>query len=784
MGKESYIVCLALFYGHICFSQLVEGLVSDAVDNERLPFTHVLNKTSSQGVMTDINGLYRIEARQGDVLQFSYVGYTQQNITVGSASRINVRLAPDGYAIGELAIIPGINPAHRIIENAVANRIRNNPDNLNSYTCMIYNRLVLEAITVSSEEQENMRVGADTTTHKAYAFINESVIKHEYKYKGNVSEQIVSSRTSGAEMYQTMAFFQPMLQFFHFYNDVLEWKFPTKFLVNPISPGSTSRYFFQMRDTIVSGVDSTFIISFRPRSTANFDGLRGLLYINSNHWAIQNVVAEPADYSPMRLRIQQSYKLLDNVWFPSELSLELFFGGSVIVNEETAVLRGRSHIAEININPDMSGRRISSRNITIAPNAHRRPELIDTYRDTRPSAREDETYKMWSNFLVQDKTPVWDFVFRAVEDYYDNEGALPIKKFLFPLDRIVQQNKYEGFRVGLGVYTNRQLSPWFSVGGYYGYGFDDGRSKFGTSFSFYPEKHLDSEIKIWWDNDLKNLSWNNELGFSARKLLGKFDATTGFAMQDIQTLFDYSYAGREMSQGWHRNVEAKLMLRYAHREERIKLFRRTNATFTTQPVIFFNLFAGIPNVFGGVYRYVKTELGAERTWHVRGLGTVTYSLWGGWMSNDAPMPLTFAVTDTEQSLFHRHNNPDSRKSFNALTNEAYAANKYINAFLYHDFGTLLHKTQSKRFRPRIAVAQSFGWSKLDRTDRHVSAEINIADMQKGYFESGVMIEDIVRLEIQFFFFGIGGGVYGAYGGSVEQPFVKTLTPKIRVSASF
>jgi len=239
-----------LLFGNVCYAQ-VEGIVRSASNNEVLPFTHIVNLTTSEGVFTDINGFYRIDAELGDVLQFSYVGYTKQNITVRTSSQINVRLNPDGYALSELTVLPGVNPAHRIINNAVANRVSNNPDNLHSYSCVIYNRLVLEILFDSiANPRQHARSLVD------YGFINESIIKREYKYNGNVSEHIMSSRTSGAEEYQTLAFLQPMLQFFHFHNDVLEWKYPAKFLLNPISPGSTSKYFFHLRDTIVSGVDS------------------------------------------------------------------------------------------------------------------------------------------------------------------------------------------------------------------------------------------------------------------------------------------------------------------------------------------------------------------------------------------------------------------------------------------------------------------------------------------------------------------------------------------------
>ena len=58
-------------------------------------------------------------------------------------------------------------------------------------------------------------------------------------------------------------------------------------------------------------------------------------------------------------------------------------------------------------------------------------------------------------------------------------------------------------------------------------------------------------------------------------------------------------------------------------------------------------------------------------------------------------------------------------------------------------------------------------------------------MNKGYLESGLIIEDIIRIEyLKMFFFGLGGGVYGAYGNSVQKPFENTLTPKIRITATF
>ena len=769
------IFCLfiALFFARVCCAQ-VEGMVSDANNNEALPFTSVYNQTAKKGVYTDINGFYRIDAQTGDVLQFSYVGYTRLTITAGQSSQILVKLKPDAYELSEIEILPGVNPAHRIIHHAIANRAKNNPDNRKGYSCVLYNKLIAEMSCDPALVKPDVYAAVMKDTG-SYLLMNEAVIQRDYQYRNNVSEHVISSRTSGFKDYQQMALFQSTLQFFHFYHDVVEWKAPVKFFLNPVSPGSTSKYFFLLRDTIVSGVDSTFIISYQPRRSANFDGLKGLLYINSNGWAVQSVVAEPADYSPICLKIQQQYALLDSVWFPSELSLELFFN-NIYNSGFNAVYRGKSHIADINLSPDLSKKTIKARSITIAGDAHLKPQTIDLYRDTKLTSREDSTFRRY-------KDGTFDVVFRITEGITDNL-ALPVKSFDFPFDKITQQNYYEGFRLGLGIYTNRHLSPWFSVGGYYGYGMNDRRSKYGASFSFFPEKHLDSEIRLWWANDLYNLALSKEAGISARKLFGKMNVETFFKVQDFQTVIDYSYQGNVLSHGWERNAEAGFKLRYAQNEERMKMFRRTRTVFTTFPVLYLNFYYGIPDGFGSKYPYLKTEAGVERTWYIRNAGTSTLSIWGGWMNQNTPFPLTFTVTDMQQSLFLSRV-PDWRTRFHVLTGNLYAANQYLNVFLYHDFGTLLGKTRSKVFRPRIAVSQSFGLSKLNHRDWHVSEDFDILDMQRGYFESGLVVEDIIRIEIfNLYFLGIGGGIYGAYGESVQKSFGKTLTPKIRVSVSF
>ena len=65
----------------------VSGTVSDENGLPLIGATVVISGTSS-GTTTDFDGNYKINASSGDVLNFSYVGYSDQNVTVGASNTI------------------------------------------------------------------------------------------------------------------------------------------------------------------------------------------------------------------------------------------------------------------------------------------------------------------------------------------------------------------------------------------------------------------------------------------------------------------------------------------------------------------------------------------------------------------------------------------------------------------------------------------------------------------------------------------------------------------------
>ena len=81
----------------------ITGKVTDA-GGSGLPGVTVLVKGTSTGTVTDLDGKYRLNAT-GDVLVFSFVGFSKQEVTIGNQSTINVVLLEDAKMLDELVVI-------------------------------------------------------------------------------------------------------------------------------------------------------------------------------------------------------------------------------------------------------------------------------------------------------------------------------------------------------------------------------------------------------------------------------------------------------------------------------------------------------------------------------------------------------------------------------------------------------------------------------------------------------------------------------------------------------
>lgn len=83
----------------------VSGVVKDAVTNEPLIAATVMVKGTTNGVSTDIDGKYSIQAKPEDVLVCQIIGYKDQEMTVGQRSKIDFLLEEDNQMLEATVVV-------------------------------------------------------------------------------------------------------------------------------------------------------------------------------------------------------------------------------------------------------------------------------------------------------------------------------------------------------------------------------------------------------------------------------------------------------------------------------------------------------------------------------------------------------------------------------------------------------------------------------------------------------------------------------------------------------
>lgn len=105
--KTKIILMMTLLFSASLFAQnnnIVSGVVSDT-DGASVIGVNVLVQGTTRGTVTDIDGAYSLEAIPGEVLLYSYLGYSTQAITVGDQSTIDITLLEDAARLDEVVIV-------------------------------------------------------------------------------------------------------------------------------------------------------------------------------------------------------------------------------------------------------------------------------------------------------------------------------------------------------------------------------------------------------------------------------------------------------------------------------------------------------------------------------------------------------------------------------------------------------------------------------------------------------------------------------------------------------
>jgi hypothetical protein len=626
----------------------------------------------------------------------------------------------------------------------------------------------------------------------------ESVSERKYKLPDKSYEKVIASRVSGLKN-PTFSLLASQFQSFSFYNptiDVIGEKY-----LNPITTNSINKYLFLIEDTTFNGADTVFIISYRPRKGKNFSGLMGLLYINTDGFALQNVIAEPAvQDESITIKIQQQYKKIDGAWFPVQLNTNMIMNNAELNNYKMMGI-GQTFLKNIQINPELANKEFSYIEQEIDKDATKKDEAFwNKYRGDTLSSKEQNTYQFVDSL---GKVHHFDQKMKGLEALLT--GKLKWGLFDLDINRFIGYNDYEGFRLGGGLHTNKHFSEWFSIGGYGAYGFKDKEWKYGGDVNFLFNKRNDVSLNLsaikdvaepgvnqFFDYRIPTLSTagNRVLYLSRMNNIDKLEARLKF--RTLRYLKVYLYANQEnvevtnnyyfkklvgnnefLQDQYYTFNEVGAQFRYAFKEKVIESFSMQIPKPSKYPVIYAKIGQGIRS-FNGEYKYTKYAMRAEKRFYIKNLGSPKFSVEAGLTEGKVPQhKLNSSLGTNDQGDFLL---VSTENAFETMLPYEFFSSEYVHFHFRHSFGSLLFK--AGKFEPELVITSSAGFGALSYAGLHDGE--SFSTMEKGFYESGLLINRILKLNFTTF----GVGAFYRYGPYELPKSSDNLTVKMSLGFAF
>lgn len=780
----------------------LKGSVTELGSSRALAFVSVGVKGQSIGTTTDIEGRFKLNVATLPVtLVFTYVGYEAKTVTVTAGMEtqvISVALKKKDFQLKEVVVKAGANPAIPIIKKVVANRDKNNPEKLESYTYTSYNKLILTA-----NNDSLTKLKGDTAKEKVmkffernHLFLLETVTNKKFIAPNLSNEDITGIRASGFKDPSFMAL-ATQLQSFTFYNELIE--LGDKAYLNPVSKNSENKYLFVLEDTLYEKSDSIYVISFQPRNGKNFDAMTGVLYINTNGYAIQNVIAKPAEEDNFGIKIQQKYELIDGKkWFPVQLNTDLLFKNAQF-NSANLIGIGRTYLSEIKINPTIMRSEFITIDMVLDPRATEKDDKFwDIHRPDTLDKRERNTYVVIDSLGEANNLDKKLRAFVALSN-----SRLPIKSIDLELDKIIRYNAYEGIRLGAGFHTNSRFSRVVNTGGYAAYGFKDKGFKWGYDLSVRLIKRPDLKIKALWMSDVKESAqpiiqgvrqasyverirnaFVNRMDFLNKGEVSVSFRTPGYLRfvvfgnnTKVQAKYTYGFSTSvddTVGVNKYTFTEAGVSVRFAFKEKLFDTGKFVASLGTTYPVVYVQYTRGLTGILNGGYAYNKIDVKVENTFTLKNLGRSSFAFYAGYIDRPSPYILNY----TTRSAYGPNPYVASMFSYETMRMNEFLSDTYASLFFRHNFKNLLYKGKSKRFQPQLILIHNMGWGRLSDPESHRS--VDLKTLEKGYFESGFLINDIYKSGLT----GLGIGTYYRYGPNSLPKWNNNLAVKLSLSLSF
>jgi hypothetical protein len=783
------IVIIVVFFLYLPFSiaqTLVTGKVFDTETKEPVAFANLIFKGTGIGTTADLEGNFTLKTdKPVDSLIIAYIGYNKKVIAIKRNTTQNLSIGLGmSNVLQEIVIKPGENPAHKYIRRVIANKYKNDRNQVSAYSYEAYNKIEFDINNIPKDLKNKKafkpvkfifdNVDSSNSNEKPYLpiFMIETLSELYAQKPGLKKEIIKASKTTGFENASISQILGDMYLNLNLYDN--NFTVFNKIFTSPISDNAIPFYKFYLMDSIYEDGHRLFHIRFKQKRPGELV-FEGNMWIADSTWGVKRIemaIVKDANLNFINtLNIIQEYKLVDSSWFLSRDKLVIDF--ALQKNSPGIYGRKTASYRQVQLNQIRDTKFFNAeQEIIIQDSATKYNETFwKKYRHDSLSTNEKKIYAMMDT--VQ-KLPIYrtwlDFVTIFVTGY---------KTFgnfeLGPLFTFISFNTLEGPRVRLGGRTSNNFSRIIELNGYSAYGFKDEAFKFGLGFKMVLGKRpwqmvgfdYKSDIEVFGQSD-NQFATDNFFAAIGRRLplrsLIRATRTNAWYEKDILPglttkftflnkqyerpgdvdLFEYRQPDGKIGEKTKlTTTEIQASIRYAKGEKYVEsAFQRTRLGSKT-PVINLQLIKSLPKVYGGEYDYTKLILNINDQINfgtILGRGNYVFEAGKYWGRVPYPFMELHAGNGT---AFYDY------KAYNMQNFFEFISDQYAQFWYSHHFeGILLNKIPlMKKLKWReVATFKTVIGTVNEKNRSLIVFPERLYDLSKGpYYEAGVGLENIFKL---------------------------------------
>jgi len=765
-------------------TEILTGRITETFTNQVLPFVHITVSPSGNEYISNIDGTFNIPyPAPGSSITFNRFLHRTVEIEITHSKipgdTLQVRL-------NRYQLFPPLATTNAVTMEIIKNTINlaggNNINKRKQIQYQTYSKLTIDVGNNDKVNELLKKLHAngllkiENISGDQHLYILESAATRKILNEQNQLEHVDALMSSGVRI-PGVALLGTHLQHFNIYDNFVEAAGKT--YISPLAQShSINRYNYQIIDTLYLDHGKYYTVAFAPKAYKNFSALKGTMLIHASDFSVRYVLVSPAFQKKGLTEISVNYSTINDELFPERQTI--YLRGTENVGGLSPIIQSTTWYHYFQQDKNFKGNQFDECILTYQDKAiEKDTNYWKQIRQTPATVTDKNTYQYFQNGM--NPLLLQKFLNLGQNIYF---GKLSVGAFNFDLNKVLNHNRAEGVRIGIGGSTNYKFSEIWQLSGFIGYGLDDHKWKYGAGIQRSLYAPLGCLAGVSYSNELQeaggqmqafdNPQYSTETlrrillnlmdytksftGYFKAHPLTYLDYKTSLSYQNTTPNYLYAYKGEVFE---HINyMEWSNGIRYAFGEQEIHINDEVVKQQSKFPILYFNVDKGF-KVSHQPFKYTRYEFRIDQFIKIVDLGKTGIQLVGGATTGNAPYSKLFVGKGSSKSAGVVVHN-----SFETMGYNEFVANKYFGLFLSHDFGRMYYR--SSFFMPNFMVIYNIGWGFLSHPEYQSGPPIK--DYSKGYKEAGGFLNNIVVLKLSGLKAGIGAGVFFRYG---EYQFAKT-----------